>query len=311
MKRPAYLRTLPLVALLTTLFVTGIGCGKSSATSQPSQKEPQARKETTQSVQAAVDSTALAEMQKKRAELVDEAIAAVLQTQNALYDLEKGKTKEALDALAQAVGKLELLLARAPDLKLVPIDVDSTVFDVYTDLESINKAKKEALRLLKKGDAQRARDILIPLVSEIRIRVRYLPLATYPAAIKAVVPLIDAGRVDTAKVALHEALSTIVIKDIVIPLPILRARLMLQQAQTLTKGSEEADRAQLQRLLENARYQLQLAEALGYGDIEKDYKDLYQQLAEIEKKLKEKGSTKGLFDRVADSVASLLERVKK
>ncbi len=302
---------IPFAFLVSLLLAWGLACGKPQSASKEVPQEPQAKQETTASVQAGVDSAALAEMQKKRAQLVDEAIEAVFQTRNALFELDRGNTKKALDALAQAVGKLDLLLARAPDLKLVPIDVDSTMFDVYADIESINKAKKEALRLLKKGKVQQARQILIPLVSEIRIRVQYLPLATYPAAIKAVVPLIDAGKIDSAKMALHEALSTLVVKDIVIPLPILRAELMLQQAQELTKASEEADRQQLQKLLENARYQLQLAEALGYGDIEKDYSDLYQQLNEIEKKLKGKESTKGLFDRVADSVASFLERVKK
>ena len=303
--------SLPATILFTLLLTLGVGCGKSSATSASSSQEPKSRKETTASVQARVDSAAIAEMKKKQAELVDEAVEAVLQTRNALFDLEQGKTKEALDALAKAVGKLDLLLARAPDLKLVPIDVDSMIFDVYGDLKTINKSKEEALRLLKKGEVQRAREVLIPLVSEIRIRIRNLPLATYPAAIKAVVPLIDAGKLDSAKAALHEALSTIVIQDIVIPLPILRAQLMLAEAQSLTQSDTTADRDRLEKLLQNARYQLQLAEALGYGDIEKDYKDLYKQLAEIEKKLKGKESTKGLFDRVADSVSALLERVKK
>ena len=289
----------------------GLGCGNSTATSTASQQEPKSRKETTASVQASVDSATIAEMQKKKAELVNEAIDALMLTRKALVELDKGKTRAALDSLAEAVGKLDLLLARAPDLTLVPVDVDSMVYDVYADLKSIKKAKEEALKLLKKGEVQQARAILIPLVSEIRIRVRNLPLATYPDAIKAVVPLIDAGKLDSAKVALHEALSTIVVQDIVIPLPILRAQLMLAQAKALTQSDTTADRDQLEKLLQNARYQLQLAEALGYGDIEKDYKDLYQQLAEIEKKLKGKGSTKGLFDRVADSVSNFLERVKK
>lgn len=69
---------------------------------------------------------------------------------------------------------------------------------------------------------QRARSLLEGLGSEIVFTVTNLPLATYPDAIKAIVPMIDEGRIKEAKVALGLALNTLVLTNHVVPLPILR-----------------------------------------------------------------------------------------
>jgi hypothetical protein len=60
-----------------------------------------------------------------------------------------------------------------------------------------------------------------------------LPLATYPAAIRAVAPLIDAGKTAEAEAALYAALNTLVIETYVVPLPRVRAQAMLREAEKL------------------------------------------------------------------------------
>jgi len=75
------------------------------------------------------------------------------------------------------------------------------------------------VKLLKKGRVQDARALVSGLASEIIIEVVNIPLATYPDAIKAVVPLIEAGKVKEAKAALVAALNTLVITRHIIPLP--------------------------------------------------------------------------------------------
>jgi hypothetical protein len=66
---------------------------------------------------------------------------------------------------------------------------------------------------LDEGNVQKARHLLRDLASEIVISVVNIPLKTYPAAIAAVAPMIDQGRIDDAMVALQAALNTLVVAD--------------------------------------------------------------------------------------------------
>ena len=150
---------------------------------------------------------------------------------------------------------------------------------------------------------QQARDLLSGLASEADIQVTDLSLATYPSAIKAVVPLIDAGKTEEAKTALFAALNTLVVEDYVIPLPRVRAQSMLREAQRLAAKSnrtaDENDR--LRALISAAQNELKLAEALGYGTKD-SYKPLYDQIAEVQKQTDAGQSGKGLFDKLQDSL---------
>ncbi|HEB77949.1 MAG TPA: YfdX family protein [Methylothermaceae bacterium] len=222
---------------------------------------------------------------KKKEEAVKDALDAVLATRAALSALEQGKTKEALAHLEIANGKLTLLVARYPDLGLIPIDSDALVIDFQGDLKAIKKAVDEAEDLLDDGKVQDARALLTPLASEIRITTTHLPLAIYPEIIKKVAPLIDQGKIDAAKQTLNEALNTLVVTESVIPLPVLRAEAMLNKAATAAKAKAPEEQEVL-RYLDNAMYQLRIAQALGYGDIDKDYKGLYKAIKELEKKIK-------------------------
>lgn len=82
-------------------------------------------------------------------------------------------------------------------------------------------------------------------------------------------------------------------------MPLLRAKLMLDKADKLAqKGSETgAEREEAKRLLVHARYQLQMAEALGYGD-QKRYEQLTQALDKVEPQLAARKATKGTFNEL-------------
>lgn len=234
-------------------------------------------------VQAAQDQA----VANKEAEAVQEALEAVLATKSALAALETGKSKEALAHLEIANGKLSLLLARYPQLGLIPIESEAVVFDYEGDLKVIKQARDEAEDLLDDGKIQDARALLAGLASEIRITTTNLPLALYPKAMQQVAPLVDAGKIKEAKEALVEALNTLVITESGIPIPVLRAEAMLrkvyQQAQ-----SKNPDVDEMLKFLDNAKYQLKVAQALGYGDIKKDYKPLYKTIDTLEDKVKSK-----------------------
>jgi len=246
----------------------------------------------------------------QRQKILKEAVAALRETQNAIGALDKGDKAAALAALEKVGGKLEIVLARAPDLALAPVDVTTQTLDIYADVKAVRKAVDEAVKLLKKGRVQDARALVSGLASEIIIEVVNIPLATYPDAIKAVVPLIEAGKVKEAKAALVAALNTLVITRHIIPLPILRVEQMLQRAEALAekKKRTEAEQKELDAILKAARTELEFAEARGYGK-EGDFKPFYEQLDRIAEKTKGGKYGKGFFDELKKALAEFRARL--
>ena len=297
---------------LKPLYVAMFGLGLALSSPAWAEKsamptEPEKQSTETQSVQQQVDEASSKKATEKREAILQEAIAAVAETEKALQALEQNKPKDALKALEVATGKLELLLARDPKLALAPIGVTVRTYDLLARPETVKTVVKEAEDLLEDGEVQKARHLLANLASEIVFTTTSIPLATYPDAIKAISPLIDAGKIDEAKQALRAALSTLVITDEIIPLPVLRADYMLAAAKTLSENMERSDEDNklLERLLKSARVQLQLAEALGYGN-KKLFKPLYKEIDEIERKTAGGKGGKGWFDSLEKKLDELM-----
>jgi hypothetical protein len=275
-------------------------------------KEPENRKEAMNNVQSGVDSISRKDIQEKRNEVIIEAKSAIQETDSALIALDNKKPKEALAALARATGKLEIILARDPKLALAPLEINVTTHDMAMSLESIKKLRYEAQRLIKDGEIQKARQIIGNLGSEVVISQVNIPLATYPDAIKTISPLIDKGKIEEAKTALSRALNTLVITDNIIPLPVVRAEKMLKEAEAISENVNRTtkDNDTLSLLIENARYQLEMADALGYGE-KKDYANMYDQLKEVEKKTEKGKSGKGFFTDIKNSLTDMRKKVFK
>jgi hypothetical protein len=257
-------------------------------------------------VQASLTKEAGKKAEEKRQEIVDEAVSALKETFNALKALEADKKDEALKALANATGKLELVVARDPALALAPVDVSMTTFDILATADDVRMARKEVIRLLKDGNLPAARELLNTLRSEVVVSVAAIPLATYPDAIKAVTPLIDAGKTEEAKVALEAALATLVVTRHIVPLPLLRADEALVVAEVLAekKDRNEKENQALENALVVAEGQLKLAEALGYG-AHADYKVLHEQIAEIREQVSGGKFGTGFFDKIKQSMLKL------
>jgi len=243
---------------------------------------------------------------QKRKEIIDEAVAALTETKNALKALEEKKNKDAVAALERATGKLNIVLAREPKLALAPVEVEVIAHDIFTTLDEIKKIRKQAEEYLEDGQVQKARRLLRELASEVNISVVSLPLKTYPAAIAAVTPLIDEGKIEDAKLALEAALNTLVVTDHIISLPLLRADAKLTRAEALAQkeGRSEEDNKTRTKLLNEAREQVKFSEALGYGT-KKDHKMLYAGIDQIESKTKGGKSGKGFFADVKEHLSEL------
>lgn len=235
----------------------------------------------------------------KRKEIVEEAVLSLRETQDALKHLDSGKNKEALAALERATGKLEIVLARDPKVALVPVDVKASTSDVYGSLEAIKKARQEAEKFLKEGRLQEARRILQNFGSETVISTANLPLATYPAALKKAAKLIDENKTNEAKEALQTALNTLVVTDMIVPLPVLRAQVSLEKADDIAKmKTRSADNnKKLTELIDTADQEIKVAEALGYGKKE-DFDSFHKQIDSIRQKTANGKSGIGFFEQI-------------
>jgi len=242
--------------------------------------------------------------------MLEEALTAIDETHNALTALDNNDVEGALAALAQVTGQLEIILARDPELALAPVDVVVQTFDVFADLPTIEAAVEEVESLVEDNDLQAARLLLNTLVSETVIQTFNIPLATYPDAIVTAAALIDEGQIEEGKAVLNGALNTLVVEEIVIPLPIVRAEMALQEAEKLAENAERTDEEEqrLADLLTFAREQLEMGELLGYA-ITTDYQPLYDQISQIESQTQDRQSGSGLFDELTRLLSELRARM--
>jgi hypothetical protein len=254
-----------------------------------------------------VDAAVAAEIEKieaqKRATLSQDARSAIDETRNALAALDKGDKQAALAALERATGKLDLLIARDPKMALAPLGVTTVTVDLYATPATVKAVVAEARVDLATDNIQHARHLVDNLASEADIQVAEIPIGTYPAAIKAIAPLVDSGKLDAAKAALYQALNTLVLDVYVVPLPKVRAEAMIAAAENLANKRDRNDdeKNKLRGYIDGTRHEIQLAEALGYGTKD-SYKPLYAQLDDIQKKAEGSAFGKGLFDRLRQSV---------
>ena len=319
----------PLVQLISGLLATSLAAGvcfagatsvqdaggeietvrtqEATATSDQDQTSDRAEgsDEARESVESAVQESGTDAAAERRKSLINEAVEALGETQKALTALEEGDLEAALEALAVATGKLDLVVARNPRLAFAPTDVRVVTHDLYATVEDIERVRNTAAKHLKKGRLQEARALIEGLRSDVVVEVYSLPLATYPAAIKAITPLIDADKIEEAKAGLQSALNTLVVTQHVHPLPIIRTEHMLTRAEELaTTEDRTADQSdELTRLLDGARTQLEFAEALGYGR-EGDFEEFYEQLDEIAERTGEGKSGTGFFDAIRNALRS-------
>jgi hypothetical protein len=243
-----------------------------------------------------------------RERLIAEAVSALQETQTALLAINEGQRDKALEALARATGKLEILLAREPGLALAPVDVSVVTRDVIADKRALQSLRDRAEQALRNGHLQDARHLIADLASETALQVSNLPLATYPAALRSAAAQLERNQLEAAAATLQTALSTVVVQETIYPLPIHRAGVALREAKTLAEKANRTD-AENQRLalaIGRAREEIQLGQALGYGD-DTAMRQMVAEIDQIQAKTSGKKSGRGFFDRID----SLLERTRE
>jgi hypothetical protein len=235
----------------------------------------------------------------RRQVLIADAVEAFDETYAALGLLAKQDNEGAADALARATGKLEVVLTAEPGLALAPVAVNVRTYDVIATPADVDRLRRRAEEALDDGQLQVGRMLISDLASEHVFSVTNLPLATYPDALKQAAALITSGRSQEAVAMLEGALATLVVEETIVPLPLVRAQILLERARpTAEQTAQSSEGAAAARpLLAQARQQLDLARALGYATRE-DLDALYGAVEEIEASIDNKDGAPGLFDRL-------------
>ncbi|MCI3279711.1 YfdX family protein [Chroogloeocystis siderophila] len=242
-----------------------------------------------------------------------EAIAAIAETRNAITAIDEGKTPDAIQALERATGKLDILLARYPNLSLIPISSQVTVLDLAPlDFDIIAEIRAAAKVATDVDDFPNARALLHNLTSEIRTTTVNLPLETYPDAMKEAARLLERGQIDEARTELKLALSTLVVTEQSRPIPLIVGLANLVAASALAKNKSqnmtEQDQDKILKLLKESRTQLNRAKELGYVSSNTDYKELQRMIKDIERQVRAKDSTEGPFAKLREQFSSFLKR---
>jgi len=122
--------------------------------------------------------------------------------------------------------------------------------------------------------------------------------------------LIDIGKENEAANVLNKVLNMLVETTEVIPLPILRAEALLDQASTMEHKqdlSKEKSREEVLKLTDAAKDKLILAELLGYGSKD-DYKMLYTEIDVIKETLHSEKSS-ATWEKIKRTLSELKNKV--
>ena len=241
-----------------------------------------------------VHQEAAAALLAERAHLVREALTANEDLLMAMASLAHHDTRSAYNALSDASGKLDVVLARDPHLKRVPISVRLTTTDLDATPAQVKEDVSKARQALSDSHLQEARHLLHPLTSEMRITMEYVPLDSYPAQIRSAIKEIQAGQSQAASQRLADTLGLVATEEKIIPLPPLKAEADVQEAEALAKADPARNKAQALALLDQAKQQLEMGRLLGYGT----YDDIHKELDSVKTKLNGGTWDEKLFGRL-------------
>ncbi len=304
-----------IVGLFMALF-TLTGCAQDNKASiLQNEQSPVLQKEATLEMNKdTLDARVIGELEKrinqKREALTKEALSTIGETQSLLQKISENKLDEAIQQGERLIGKLEVLLAQDPSLELIPVNYTYNKRELVTDIETVRSITQLAQEAMDKGYYQLAGNILKDLKSELVVNSYLLPAATYPEAVKAAVVLLKNNKMEEAKAALTSVLNTVIVEQMVYPLPILNAEQMIIEAADIdAKDHKNIDK--VINLLNNANYQLTLAEEMGYGKKDKEFKSLAESIDILKKSVTSKQDSKSKFDALKEDLKAFKNKLFK
>ncbi len=265
----------------------------------------------TAQIQRTVDAYVGQQVSQQRALLHNQAVTVVLKMSEVLQHLEAGDQAAAQKQLNRALEKMNELIQKHPALQSVPVMVFNVTQDQLTNIDMIQRRKEEIDKQWQLGRIQKVRRLLNSYVSDASIRTLNMPVQLFAQGIQGINQLLIQDQVKNAKHVIEVLLESIEVADYTIPLPLFRAELMITEAEGLTRqvaNNQQVDVAQLHLLLSNAKYQLKLAETLGYGN-PKRYVMFYQAIDGINSLVIANQQTTNLFGKLRFAILKLKNQV--
>ncbi len=247
-------------------------------------------------------------LKKVKKDISQEAVKIVENSSKIIELLDKKQKDDALSLIETNIGKLEILLKEYPEISFLPVSVEARVIETITYLDLIKKDKELAKSLIEKGYLQDARHLLEGMVSEINIQEKNLPLITYPDALSMAAVLTKKGEFDKAKNVIQEALNALIIKENIIPLPLVRAQVILKKVLAMLK-EKDIQKDKILRYVGVADYEITVAEELGYGKRGEEFKDIHDRIKEIKQKISENQESKGLLNELMKKINNFKEKI--
>jgi hypothetical protein len=175
--------------------------------------------------------------------------------------------------------------------------------DLMTNPEAVKQQVESISDELLAGNVQDARMRLDQLRSDLITRDIYLPVDTYPAAIKQAVKQATAKQYKQAQDTLETAMDSLVEDIQVQPLPVILAHDAIQDAQ----ARQKTDHDQALWDLDFAHEQMLTAERLGYfyGDKD-DYKAVVQHIEKLRTAMGGKSEVDQLFTKAKQDIGKLI-----
>lgn len=226
----------------------------------------------------------------------------------ALRALQQNQPDTAKKALTEATKLFDKALKNDPKLTLVPVADEVEVNDFTGDAKLVKNVIKSVQQMLEANDTQAARETLMMLQDEIDVQTRYLPMGIYPLATKDALKALDKGDSKAAFTILATALNGVVTQVVIIPIPLLTAADLVDQASKLDKSNKK----DATKLLDQAQDELEKAVLLGYTTKHApEYENLQKEIANIEKEIEGKNMVEKLYENIKKDFKSLVSKHKE
>ena len=248
-----------------------------------------------------VRSKVLLDIDAKTSVLISDGIEAVEATKMAIVAIAEDDKDAAIDYIGEALGKLETVVLRNPNMLEVPVTRVIRTDDLDTDLGAIHLVKESISKALEQNKFHLARQELKSLLSEVRIETTNIPIGNYPSTLKRALLLIENNDLGAASSILSSQLNTLVVSEKHISLPCMRAEVLLEEALTIQPRHLDPI-ANRKLLLTNAKNQINIAFELGQIEKASSRKILNQ----IEHSLSVIG-TSSFKDELKNTIASIEE----
>ncbi len=247
-------------------------------------------------------------LEKVKKKISDEAVKVVENSTKIIELLDKNQKDDALSLIETSIGKLEIILNEHPEISLLPVSVTAKIYDTVLTLSEIKENREILKTLITKGYLQDARIILEGMVSEIDIQEKDLPLITYPKALSIAATLIKKDKINDAKKVIQDALNALIIKEDVIPLPLIKAQVILEKVSSIVEKKNFSKEKAI-TYLKVADYEISMAEELGYGKRDKEFKDLHTRIENIKEKISANEESKGLIKQLLDNLLKFRKKI--